>query len=300
MIRTRLLVFLVLGPFGCAATIPAELSRARDAYEAASTGPAAALVPAEVHKAQEALMQAEAAFEDDPRGYHTRDLAYVAERKAELAEALASTAAQGKSTAAANQEYQSTQDAIMKGTKAQLDATRSDLDASQSSLAASQMAGAQTAAQLSASESARAQAEARADDAMAALAKLAAVKEESRGLVITLSGSVLFRSEEATLLPEAQTRLGQVTDALLATREREILVEGHTDAQGADAYNLELSQRRAEAVRTFLTSRGYEPTLVRAVGIGEARPVADNDTAEGRANNRRVEIVVAPASTAVR
>jgi outer membrane protein OmpA-like peptidoglycan-associated protein len=280
---------------GCAATIPTELASARLAYQQASSGPAATVVPAEVHKAQEALAQAEAAFESDPRGFHTKDLAYVAQRKAQLAEALAAAATASHNADSADSQYQSTQDAIMKDTRERLGATQSALGATQTELAASQTAVAQTSAQLSASEAARAEAEARAADAMAALAKLAAVKEESRGLVITLSGSVLFRSDEAGLLPEATTRLGQVTDALMSTKERTILIEGHTDSQGADAYNVELSQRRAEAVRTFLTSRGYDASRIRAVGIGEARPIADNTTAEGRANNRRVEIIVEPA-----
>ena len=299
MIRTNLTILLAAGLFGgCAATIPHELASAREAFQEASAGPAATLVPADLHKAHEALEAAETAFQDDPRGYHTKDLAYVAQRKAELAEALAASVAEEKSAAAANSQYQSTQDAIMQDTRAQLGATQSDL-------AASQTVAATTAAQLTASESARAvaetaqaQAEARTAEAMAALAKLAAVKEESRGLVITLSGSVLFRSDEATLLPEAQARLGQVTDALLATKDRSILIEGHTDSQGSDADNVGLSQRRAEAVRSFLTTRGYDPALIRAVGIGEGRPVADNASPEGRANNRRVEIIVEPGSTA--
>lgn len=299
MIRSNLsmlLVAVLLG--GCAPKIPLELANARQAYQQAASGPAATLVPAELHKANEALGEAETAFEDDPRGYHTKDLAYVAHRKAELAEALAATAAEAKSTASANSQYQTTQDAIMQNTKDELGSTKSDL-------AATQTVAAQTAAQLSASESARAvsetarlEAEARAADAMAALAKLAAIKEEARGLVITLSGSVLFRSSESTLLPEAQTRLGQVADALLATKDRSIVIEGHTDSQGSDVDNMGLSQRRAEAVRTFMTSRGYDPALVRAVGVGEGRPVADNVSPEGRANNRRVEIIVSPTKTA--
>ena len=115
-------------------------------------------------------------------------------------------------------------------------------------------------------------------------------------MVITLSGSVLFRSDEATLLPEARTRLGQVTDALMATKERSIIVEGHTDSQGSDAHNLDLSQRRAEAVRAYIVERGYDASRVRALGVGEGQPLADNGTDEGRANNRRVEIVVQPAT----
>lgn len=288
-ILTFLLAFTFLG--GCAATIPSELASARTAYQSASAGPAAKLVPAELHKAQEALTLAETAFKDDPRGFHTRDLAYVAQRKAELAQALAAIASEANNTAAANSQYQATQDVIMLDTKNQLGAAQSDL-------AASESAGAQTAAQLAASENARVEAEKRASEAMAALAKLAAVKEEARGLVITLSGSVLFLSDEATLLPAAQTRLGDVANALLASKDRSILIEGHTDSQGSDSHNLDLSQRRADAVRTFLAQRGYDSARIRAVGIGEARPVADNETAEGRANNRRVEIILSPATTA--
>lgn len=287
---------------GCAATIPNELASARTAYQTVISGAASTLVPAEVHKAHEALLEAEAAFKDDPKGYHTRDLAYVAQRKAELAGALAATAAERGNTAAANAEYQVRQDAVMKDTRARLGASETDLAASksdlansQSNLAASQSQTALTAAQLATSETARALAEKRASDAMSALAKLAAVKEESRGLVITLSGSVLFRSDEATLLSAAQDRLGQVSDALLETKERHLLVEGHTDSQGSDAHNQDLSQRRADAVRSYLIQRGYDPTLVQAVGIGEGRPVGDNNSAEGRANNRRVEIVIQPA-----
>lgn len=302
-IRPSILLLLAAGVLaGCAATVPNELASARTAYQTVISGAASTLVPADVHTAHEALLEAEAAFKDDPKGYHTRDLAYVAQRKAELAGALSATAAERGNTAAANAEYQVRQDAVMKDTRARLGATETDLAASksdlansQSNLVASQSQTAQTAAQLATSETARALAEKRASDAMSALAKLAAIKEESRGLVITLSGSVLFRSDEATLLSEAQSRLGQVADALLETKERRLLVEGHTDSQGSDAHNQELSQRRADAVRSYLIQRGYDASRVQAVGIGEGRPVADNSSAEGRANNRRVEIVIQPA-----
>lgn len=304
---TRTVIFLVAATLlgGCAATIPSELASARVSYQNASEGPAAALVPSDLHKAHEALLEAEAEFKDDPRGYHVKDLAYVAQRKAELAQALAATAADQQHTATANSQYQATQDAIMLDTKSRLGTSQSDLAASQSEvalsaeqLASARNAGAETAAQLAASENGRADAERRASDAVSALARLAAVKEEARGLVITLSGSVLFLSDEATLAAGASARLGDVADALLATKERSILVEGHTDSQGSDAHNLDLSQRRADAVRSFLTQRGYDPSRIRAVGIGESRPVGDNATAEGRANNRRVEIVLAPVHSA--
>jgi outer membrane protein OmpA-like peptidoglycan-associated protein len=269
----------------CAAAVPKELASAREAYRRASTGPAGELAPADVHVANQALARAEQSFASDPDSYQTRDLSYVAERKAQLAEANASIATEKKNQAKANGDYQSTQGSIIADTK-------QDLNRTQTTLAASERNGQMTAAQLAAEKEARAAAEKRAADAMAALAKLAAVKDEPRGMVITLSGSVLFASNQATLLPEARTRLDQVAAVLLTTKERNITVEGHTDSQGTDAHNMDLSQRRADAVRTYLVQQGYGADLIKANGLGEGTPVADNGNAEGRANNRRVEIII--------
>ena len=134
--------------------------------------------------------------------------------------------------------------------------------------------------------------EKRTADALAELASLASLKEEKRGLVLTLSGSILFRSAEATLLPQAQVKLDQVAKALLAIRARNITVEGHTDSQGSVAYNQGLSQRRADAVRDYLIQRDYPADHIQSLGRGKGSPIADNASAEGRANNRRVEIVI--------
>ena len=132
----------------------------------------------------------------------------------------------------------------------------------------------------------------RAAAAQADLVKLAGAKEDARGLVLTLSGSVLFASNRAELLPAARERLNQVSTALLATKDRRLTVEGFTDSQGSAEHNMDLSQRRADAVRSYIISRGYAGNLVIASGMGETRPVADNASSEGRANNRRVEIIV--------
>lgn len=139
----------------------------------------------------------------------------------------------------------------------------------------------------------RANAELRAADPQAALARLATVKDEPRGMVITLAGGALFAAKREVLLPEARTRLEQVAEVLLANRERTLTVEGHTDSQGSRSHNLGLSQRRANAVRRYLMGRGYQGDLIAAHGLGQRNPVADNATAEGRANNRRIEIVIA-------
>jgi len=135
--------------------------------------------------------------------------------------------------------------------------------------------------------------EKRTADAFAELAALASLKEEERGLVLTLSGSILFRSAESTLLPQAQAKLDQVAKSLLTIRTtRNLIVEGHTDSQGSDADNQSLSQRRADAVRDYLVLRGYPANMIQSRGRSEGSPIADNASAEGRANNRRVEIVI--------
>lgn len=263
---------------GCAATVPSELVNAREAYRRASTGSAGQIAPAEVHVANLALAEAEQSFVDNSDSYRTRDLAYVAQRKSQLAEATASILVEQGNQNQSNKDYQATQGAIITDTK--------------QDLSAANKAGAASAQKLAAEKEARQAADKRAADAMAELAKLAAVKDEPRGMVITLSGSVLFASGQATLLAEAQTRLDQVAAVLMNTKERNLVIEGHTDSQGSDSYNMDLSQRRADAVRTYIMQRGYGGDLIRANGMGEGKPVAGNGDAEGRANNRRVEIII--------
>jgi outer membrane protein OmpA-like peptidoglycan-associated protein len=281
-------VLLVAFAVGCAHRPPPELIDARAAYQHASQSPAATVTPADLHKAEMALEEAEAAFKDKPKSYEARDLAYVAHRKAQLAEVMANTQLAAQEKAKADEQFTAAQGEALASTRDQLSAAQSSAALSAEKLSA-------TTEKLTAAEKAAKDAEASRD---AALASLAATKEEARGLVITLSGSVLFASDKAELLPEAQNRLGQVAEALMTTKKRSLIIEGHTDSQGDDAHNLELSQRRAEAVRSYLISRGYDASLIQARGIGESRPIASNDSAEGRANNRRVEIIVDRNSTA--
>jgi outer membrane protein OmpA-like peptidoglycan-associated protein len=269
----------------CAAAVPKELSSAREAYRRASTEETAQIAPAELHVASLALAKAEQSFKEIPESYMTRDLAYLAERKTQIAEATASIAIERENTSQANSDYRKEQSDALSETKQDLSQTRKDLTASRHS-------GEMTEEQLATEKKARLSAERRAADAMAALAKLAAVKEEPRGIVITLSGSVLFASGKADLLPEARTKLDQVAEVLLTTRDRHLIVEGHTDSQGSDRYNMDLSQRRADAVRDYLVQRDYQADRIQARGLGEGQPVADNGSAEGRANNRRVEIII--------
>jgi outer membrane protein OmpA-like peptidoglycan-associated protein len=149
------------------------------------------------------------------------------------------------------------------------------------------------AEQLEAERQARVEAERRATEALSRLERAGevGVRKDARGTVLTLSGSVLFPSGQTVLLPSARNRLSEVAEALKQS-DSALTIEGHTDAQGPDSYNEELSLLRAQEVRDFLVSQGVSPARISVRGLGEYRPVASNSTPEGRANNRRVEIVL--------
>jgi outer membrane protein OmpA-like peptidoglycan-associated protein len=116
-------------------------------------------------------------------------------------------------------------------------------------------------------------------------------RSEARGQVMTISGEA-FASGQSALRAEARDNLQKVIDLINANPGASVLIEGHTDSQGSANLNQVLSQRRAEAVRDALIQKGVDGSRLRAVGLGKDRPVADNGTAEGRARNRRVEVVV--------
>ncbi|MEA2700389.1 MAG: hypothetical protein QOI66_4660 [Myxococcales bacterium] len=291
------LAFLVLAA-ACATATPIELSNARIAYTRASIGPAAQLTPADLHKAKGALDQAEQSFSQNSDLQRTIDLSYIAERTAQIAEARAQTAIAEKKVASAKQQFSDKQTEIAKTTQGALVKTREQLSESERQTAQQaketdqERAARQEADRKAAmSEQKAAVSDQNAKEANDALAKLAA-KDEERGMVITLSGSVLFRSNDAALLPASLSRLDQVAEALVA-KGQHVAVEGYTDSRGSQSTNMSLSQRRAESVRSYLISRGFPSEKIEARGMGPDRPVAENTSAEGRANNRRVEIVIA-------
>lgn len=116
-------------------------------------------------------------------------------------------------------------------------------------------------------------------------------KETERGSVVTFE-SVLFDVDKADLKPAANNTIRNLADFLKQNPQRKILVEGFTDNTGADAYNRQLSQARADSVRHALVREGVEPGRIDTVGLGKAHPVADNDTPASRAMNRRVEVTI--------
>jgi outer membrane protein OmpA-like peptidoglycan-associated protein len=256
---------------GCATAQPSkELVDAREAYSRAEKGKAAQYNPAAVHEAKTALQRAEKSFEDDPDSDAARDDAYVALRRSERAEVEASTMAWQQRQEKAKSEAAQAQAKGLQKAETELAATK---------------------AQLEQEKLAREQAEAKAKESLDKLAA-GAVKQDERGTVITLAGGVLFASNKSTLLPGATQSLDQITEALKSEPNKHILIEGHTDSRGSDATNQALSKARADSVAAYFTSRGIPSDRVSTAGLGESRPVADNNTAEGRANNRRVEIVI--------
>lgn len=116
-------------------------------------------------------------------------------------------------------------------------------------------------------------------------------KETARGIVITL-GDVLFATGRAELTGSAPEGLRKLASFLEEYPDRSIVIEGHTDSVGTDQFNMSLSQRRADAVQSFLVDQGVDAGRMRAVGKGEGSPIASNDDDTGRQQNRRVEVII--------
>jgi outer membrane protein OmpA-like peptidoglycan-associated protein len=287
-VMTSLSFLAILGSVACSATQPPpELVDARKAYDRASKGLAAQLAPAQLDTAKQALDRAEKSFEDEGEDSPTPDLAYVAARKAEIAEATAGKVAAERDSDQADKQFKDAQLEGLDKTKAELNREKQAGEKTKTELEAERKA-------LEGEKKARAEAEKKAAAAMASLAEVAKVKEEARGMVITLSGAVLFATGKYDLLPIAKEKLDEVAKALADQGYKGILVEGHTDSVGKASDNDTLSLKRAESVRTHLVSRGIPSDKIRATGLGSSRSIADNSTPDGRANNRRVEIVVEP------
>jgi outer membrane protein OmpA-like peptidoglycan-associated protein len=123
------------------------------------------------------------------------------------------------------------------------------------------------------------------------LNSILATRDSARGLIANMS-DVLFRSGSFELLPAARERLAKVSGIVLAYPSLHLAVEGHTDSVGSDEYNQNLSEHRAEAVRDYFVQQGIPAAAVEAHGFGKTEPIATNDTSEGRAQNRRVELVL--------
>ena len=265
---------------GCASQPPPELKTARTAYQQAVTAPGANLASPDVYEAKKSLERAETAFNENGDEPETRDLAYVAQRKALIARSNASTAiaVQNQRVALAEIDRLKVQQEM---------ANRDKLGKDKEKL---------TQAQLESERAARVAQDKQREEALRKIQGLT-TKQDARGLVVTLGGGVLFATGKSELAPAARKRLDTVIAALqigVAVKDegRDVIVVGHTDSTGDAEKNMMLSQRRAEEVRMYLTTHGIPADRATAQGVGDKEPTADNKTAQGRASNRRVEIIL--------
>ena len=273
---------LVAIAIGCASERippPQALVDARADYVRARDGMASRLAPADLHQADLALQDAERAYAEAPGEPATAELATIADRKALYAQSQAAT-------------VQAQQD--LQKTNAELQAARaSRLEEAQRALGVTQLQLEQQAATAAEQRARLQELEEKLSDAHATIAQIAMVKEDERGMVITLPGEVLFTTAKWDLKPAAMAKLDQIARALMG-KDQPIVVIGYTDNVGGRDSNLTLSRNRAEAVRDYLVAKGIPKDLLEARGMGPDNPMADNDSVEGRAQNRRVEIVVQP------
>lgn len=132
-------------------------------------------------------------------------------------------------------------------------------------------------------------------DLTATLAHLAKVREEARGTIVTLPGNIFFDVNKTEVKPAMQAQLTKIAKALAAVPDKHLLIEGYTDSDGASEYNLSLSELRAQSVQKILLAGGIAEERLTIKGYGQTKPIADNSTAAGKAQNRRVEIVLESA-----
>jgi outer membrane protein OmpA-like peptidoglycan-associated protein len=292
MISNRILVLavplVVFAAAGCAGerVPPKALTDAREQYQHTKDGVAMQLDPTDVHEADLALQKAEQAWRDEPDDPSTVDLAIVADRKAQIAQATAATLKAQQDAQMSKSQGDTMTASQLANAKGQLGQTQAALGQTQMQLQQQQAASAAQAAQL-------ADMQAKLKDARDTIAKIASVKDDDRGMVITLQGEVLFQTGKYNLKAGAMAKLDQIAEALKG-KEQPIVVYGYTDNVGALDMNNTLSQNRASAVRDYLVTKGIPQDLITAQGKGPSDPVSDNTSVEGRATNRRVELVVSP------
>lgn len=230
--------------------------------------------------AEQAAKDAAAAREAEARQRAAAEAQRASDEAQRRARAEADSAAADRARRAAEQ-------ATAEARRAQQDADA----ARQAALAEQAKLAQERSAAVSAREQAEKDAQALRDKLREQLNLILVTRDTARGLIVNMS-DVLFDFNQASLKPGAKEKLARVSGILLAYPTLHLSVEGHTDSVGSDEYNQKLSQRRADAVRDYLTSNGINAANVQAMGMGKGSPVASNDTAAGRSQNRRVEMVV--------
>ena len=298
--RVASVVGLLIAAGGCASSAQqraarSQLERAQAAYQQAEADPSAQrYAQGRLADAQKTLREAEQAKHSDERLH----LSYLAEKKALLASV---TGATGKTEQNMEQLRRETSDVLLQKRDRELKAARTESDMkAREAEQWRRLAEARTKEDEAKARAARQTDDAEAKALAAEQAKAAALANElaslkaqhtDRGMVLTV-GDVLFAPGRAEVGPGAQRSIDKLAEFLRAYFRRNVLIEGHTDNLGNEDFNIKLSQQRADAVRDLLTARGISPQRIRTKGYGPKFPVVDNDSAAGRQQNRRVEVLV--------
>lgn len=288
--RSALLIALA-ATLGACGTTPRNplLVEAETAYAKAAADPQVIRsASTDLHRAQIELQKADAAAAAGDDTSAVEHYAYLAKQRT----AVALEASQINQSEQAVSRAQAERDRILINARTNEAEARSRDAIAARKLAEERLAAAQQARQQAAD------ADARASALEAELSQLKARKTE-RGMVLTL-GDVLFDTGRATLKPGAMRTVDQLAQFLEKNPARRVLVEGHTDSVGSSESNRTLSQRRAEAVQMALADRRIGSSRVDVHGMGEDYPVASNDNAAGRQQNRRVEIIFSDDSGAIK
>ena len=282
----------VLVAGACATTRrPAELSQAEVIYQGLQ-GRTDASVESDVIRARDAISAAQQALDARQHRDYVEGLAHIALRAAQTAEAeharvAAQTMADTLRTSRLNR--------LLALSQQQRDALMAQQALSAAEIAALRERTATVSQEADSLRRAAEQANERLNAALTQLRTLVTeitnLRETTRGLVISLS-DILFDVDQATLRTGAEQNVRRIAAILNQYPEHQIAVEGHTDATGGDAYNQKLSEERAASVRLSLVAGGVDPSRITSRGYGKTQPVATNETAEGRQQNRRVEVIV--------
>jgi outer membrane protein OmpA-like peptidoglycan-associated protein len=273
---------------GCA-TVPSALENARQNYQQMQANPqVTAQAPVASYEASQAMHRTEQAWKEDKDEKEITHLAYLTNKRVEIARETA----QQKTAEAEAQELKQERAKFLLQSRTQEAEQAKQLAASR----AREAELAQQKAEARAREAREAQSQARsaterAEDLEKRFAEFKA-KQTERGFELTLS-DVLFEFDKANLKPGSERSLSKVAEFLRENPDRKVTIEGYTDNIGSDAYNIELSQRRADSVRNYLVQNGVSADRITAHGLGEEYPVASNDTQAGRQQNRRVQIIIA-------
>ena len=276
----------------CATTRrPAQLSQAEAIYQNLQ-GRVDASVENDVIRARDAISAAQQALDSRQHRDYVEGMAHIALRAAQTAEAEQTRVT---AQAAADTLGKARLNRLLALSQQQRDALMAQQALSAAEIAALRERTATVSQEADSLRRAADQANERLNAALTQLRTLVTeitnLRETTRGLVISLS-DILFDVDKATLRSGSEQNVRRIAAILNQYPEHQIAVEGHTDATGGDAYNQRLSEDRAASVRASLVAGGVDPGRITSRGYGKTQPVATNESAEGRQQNRRVEVIV--------